>query len=141
MLPCNVIVEKNENGSVEVSAVNPVASMQAVSNQFSKGNQNAITIGYNPKKLNYEMLNHNFRTHGFFTATYKRRLCPANRERYEPKKTTDDGNDAGLDHAIHDDGAHGAEFGNAQTDDAVYDAKHEDGRRHEYAADALENDE
>ena len=32
MLPCNVIVEENEDGSVEVSAVNPVASMQAVSN-------------------------------------------------------------------------------------------------------------
>lgn len=32
MLPCNVIVEENKDGSVEVSAVNPVASMQAVSN-------------------------------------------------------------------------------------------------------------
>jgi len=32
MLPCNVIVEENEDGTVEVSAVNPVASMQAVSN-------------------------------------------------------------------------------------------------------------
>ncbi|WP_440998563.1 DUF302 domain-containing protein [Fodinibius sp. SL11] len=32
MLPCNVIVEENEDGMVEVSAVNPVASMQAVSN-------------------------------------------------------------------------------------------------------------
>jgi uncharacterized protein (DUF302 family) len=32
MLPCNVIVEENDDGTVEVSAVNPVASMQAVSN-------------------------------------------------------------------------------------------------------------
>ena len=32
MLPCNVIVEEHEDGSVEVSAVDPVASMQAVSN-------------------------------------------------------------------------------------------------------------
>lgn len=32
MLPCNVIVEEHEDGAVEVSAVNPVASMQAVSN-------------------------------------------------------------------------------------------------------------
>mgnify|MGYP000639042556 FL=1 len=33
MLPCNVIVEEHEDGSVEVSAVNPIASMQAVSNE------------------------------------------------------------------------------------------------------------
>lgn len=32
MLPCNVIVEENEDDTVEVSAVNPVASMQAVTN-------------------------------------------------------------------------------------------------------------
>lgn len=32
MLPCNVIVEEHEDGSVEVTAVNPVASMQAVPN-------------------------------------------------------------------------------------------------------------
>lgn len=32
MLPCNVIVEEHEDGQVEVSAVNPVASMQAVEN-------------------------------------------------------------------------------------------------------------
>jgi len=30
MLPCNVIVQELENGKVEVSAVNPVASMMAV---------------------------------------------------------------------------------------------------------------
>lgn len=32
MLPCNVIVEEHEGGQVEVSAVDPVASMQAVEN-------------------------------------------------------------------------------------------------------------
>lgn len=32
MLPCNVIVEEHENGDVEVSAVDPMASMQAVEN-------------------------------------------------------------------------------------------------------------
>ncbi|MFN1835466.1 DUF302 domain-containing protein [Balneola sp. MJW-20] len=33
MLPCNVILEENEDGSIEVSAVDPVASMQAVKNK------------------------------------------------------------------------------------------------------------
>jgi len=32
MLPCNVIVQEHENGEVEVSAIDPVASMQAVTN-------------------------------------------------------------------------------------------------------------
>jgi len=32
MLPCNVIVEEHENGDIEVSAVDPVASMSAVGN-------------------------------------------------------------------------------------------------------------
>ena len=32
MLPCNVIVREIENGKVEVAAVDPVASMQAVAN-------------------------------------------------------------------------------------------------------------
>jgi len=32
MLPCNVIVQELENGKVEVSAVNPVASMMAIKN-------------------------------------------------------------------------------------------------------------
>lgn len=32
MLPCNVIVQEHENGQVEVSAVDPVASMKAVKN-------------------------------------------------------------------------------------------------------------
>lgn len=33
MLPCNVIVEEQENGQIEVSAVDPEASMQAVDNE------------------------------------------------------------------------------------------------------------
>lgn len=32
MLPCNVIVQELDDGSVEVSAVDPVASMQAIDN-------------------------------------------------------------------------------------------------------------
>jgi uncharacterized protein (DUF302 family) len=32
MLPCNVIVQEHESGGVEVSAVDPVASMQAIDN-------------------------------------------------------------------------------------------------------------
>ncbi len=33
MLPCNVIVQEREPGTVEVSAVDPIASMQAVNNE------------------------------------------------------------------------------------------------------------
>lgn len=33
MLPCNVTVIEQENGDVEVAAVDPVASMQAIQNQ------------------------------------------------------------------------------------------------------------
>ncbi|MBK9017634.1 MAG: DUF302 domain-containing protein, partial [Saprospiraceae bacterium] len=33
MLPCNVIVRETAAGAVEVSAVDPVASMQAVHNE------------------------------------------------------------------------------------------------------------
>jgi uncharacterized protein (DUF302 family) len=33
LLPCNVIVEEHENGDVEVSAVDPVASMSTVANK------------------------------------------------------------------------------------------------------------
>ncbi len=32
-LPCNVIVEEHENGDIEVSAVDPIASMSAVKNE------------------------------------------------------------------------------------------------------------
>lgn len=33
MLPCNVIVQELEDGKIEVAAVNPMASMQAVKNK------------------------------------------------------------------------------------------------------------
>jgi len=33
MLPCNVIVQEKEDGKVEVAAINPIASMQAVENK------------------------------------------------------------------------------------------------------------
>ncbi len=32
MLPCNVVVQKKDDGSIEVSAVDPVASMSAIHN-------------------------------------------------------------------------------------------------------------
>ncbi len=32
MLPCNVIVQQHDDGTVEVSAVDPIASMQAIDN-------------------------------------------------------------------------------------------------------------
>lgn len=34
MLPCNVIVQEHENGKVEVTAVDPVASMMSVENKL-----------------------------------------------------------------------------------------------------------
>ncbi len=33
MLPCNVIMQEDKNGNIEVSAVDPVASMQAIENK------------------------------------------------------------------------------------------------------------
>ncbi|WP_069132230.1 DUF302 domain-containing protein [Rhodohalobacter halophilus] len=36
MLPCNVIVEEHDDGTVEVSAVDPLASMQVVDNDNLK---------------------------------------------------------------------------------------------------------
>lgn len=33
LLPCNIIVQEKENGEVQVSAVNPMESMQAVGNK------------------------------------------------------------------------------------------------------------
>jgi uncharacterized protein (DUF302 family) len=33
MLPCNVIVQEREKGTIEVSAVDPAASMQAIQNE------------------------------------------------------------------------------------------------------------
>ncbi len=32
MLPCNVVVQQTDDGTIEVSAVDPVASMQAIEN-------------------------------------------------------------------------------------------------------------
>ena len=37
MLPCNVLVQQTEDGKVEVSAVDPVASMQAIDNPELRG--------------------------------------------------------------------------------------------------------
>ncbi len=37
MLPCNVIVQEDEEGNVEVSAIDPIASMQAVKNPKLQG--------------------------------------------------------------------------------------------------------
>jgi uncharacterized protein (DUF302 family) len=36
-LPCNVVVEEHENGSVEVSAFDPIASMAAIDNKAIEG--------------------------------------------------------------------------------------------------------
>lgn len=32
MLPCNVVVQEHENGKIEVSAIDPIASMMAIKN-------------------------------------------------------------------------------------------------------------
>jgi uncharacterized protein (DUF302 family) len=37
MLPCNVIVQENEEGNAEVSVIDPIASMQAVKNPNLRG--------------------------------------------------------------------------------------------------------
>lgn len=36
-LPCNVVVEEHENGDIEVSAVDPIASMSTVENETLGG--------------------------------------------------------------------------------------------------------
>ena len=33
MLPCNIIVQEREDGKIEVAAIDPVASMQAIKNE------------------------------------------------------------------------------------------------------------
>ncbi len=37
MLPCNVILQENKEGEVEVAAIDPLASMQAIDNQALEG--------------------------------------------------------------------------------------------------------
>lgn len=37
MLPCNVIVQQLDDNSIEIAAVNPLASMQAIENSELKG--------------------------------------------------------------------------------------------------------
>mgnify|MGYP000203385226 CR=1 FL=1 len=44
MLPCNVIVQELDSGDIEVAAVNPMASMQAVDNDDLKGIAEEITV-------------------------------------------------------------------------------------------------
>ena len=45
MLPCNVIVQENNDGTIEISAVDPIASMQAVENE----NLGSLAIGIKNK--------------------------------------------------------------------------------------------
>ena len=42
MLPCNVIVQETEGGDVEVSAIDPISSMQAVQNPDLEGIANQV---------------------------------------------------------------------------------------------------
>ena len=42
MLPCNVIVQETEAGDVEVSAIDPISSMQAVQNPALEGIANQV---------------------------------------------------------------------------------------------------
>jgi uncharacterized protein (DUF302 family) len=41
-LPCNVVVEEHENGEIEVSAVDPIASMAAAKNESLEGIANEV---------------------------------------------------------------------------------------------------
>jgi len=42
MLPCNVIVQETEEGNIEVSAIDPISSMQAVQNPELEGIANQV---------------------------------------------------------------------------------------------------
>lgn len=44
MLPCNVIVQEIKSGIIEVAAVNPMASMQAVNNEALNKIASEITV-------------------------------------------------------------------------------------------------
>ncbi len=43
MLPCNVILQELEDGRIEVAAVNPKASMQAIENRDLEGIANEVS--------------------------------------------------------------------------------------------------
>jgi uncharacterized protein (DUF302 family) len=49
MLPCNVVVQETAGGGVELAAINPVASMQAIGNPDLR--EIAETIGQKLKKI------------------------------------------------------------------------------------------
>lgn len=42
MLPCNVVVQAASNGRVDISAIDPVASMQAIDNPMLKAKASAV---------------------------------------------------------------------------------------------------
>ncbi len=44
MLPCNVIVQEKQSGEIEISAVDPMASMQAVENEALGGLAKEVKI-------------------------------------------------------------------------------------------------
>lgn len=44
MLPCNVILQELEDGRIEVAAVNPKASMQAIENRDLEGIANQVSL-------------------------------------------------------------------------------------------------
>jgi len=43
MLPCNIVVQEHENGEVEVSAINPLASIGAVQNEKLQSIANEVS--------------------------------------------------------------------------------------------------
>ena len=49
MLPCNVIVQERDDGKVEIAAIDPIASMQSVKNEFL--GEIAVTIQAKLKKV------------------------------------------------------------------------------------------
>ncbi len=53
MLPCNVVVQETESGGVEVAAIDPVASMQAIDNPKLK--EAAAQVGEKLKKVIAEL--------------------------------------------------------------------------------------